>query len=147
MLHGGLHVSRQLLVQNICDAILSAFLMVSVGFTWYCWNSFSFMIVVLLDSVICSSVVIFSSNRCCRYLWFKFGVIVGKLVAFCSQISVRGVSIFGNVAFLVWMCALPLCFRRYSVREVGECKHASLLSKGRCCEPPYFAKMWLVRPL
>jgi hypothetical protein len=34
-----------------------------------------------------------------------------------------------------------LYFRRYSVREVGECKHASLLNEGRYCEPPYFAKI------
>jgi hypothetical protein len=62
MLHGGWHVSTQLVVQNRCDAIFSAFLMVGVGFLWYCWNSFSFMMVVLLGSVICSSVVMFSSN-------------------------------------------------------------------------------------
>jgi hypothetical protein len=77
MLHGGLHVSRQLVMQNRCDAIFSAFLMVDVVFLWYCWNSFSFMMVVLLGSVICSSVVMFSSSNCCRYLRLRFGVIVG----------------------------------------------------------------------
>jgi hypothetical protein len=30
------------------------------------------------------------------------------------------------------MCARPLCFRRYKVRAVGECKQASLLRSGRC---------------
>jgi hypothetical protein len=45
------------------------------------------------------------------------------------------------------MCARPLCFSRYRVLAVGECKHASLLSSGRCWEPPYLAKMWLVRPM
>jgi bacteriorhodopsin len=30
-----------------------------------------------LGSVICSSVVMFSSNSWYRYLWFRFGVIVG----------------------------------------------------------------------
>jgi hypothetical protein len=53
-------------VQNKWDAILSAFLMVRVIFLWYCWNSFSFMMVVLLGSVICSSVVMLSSSRWCR---------------------------------------------------------------------------------
>jgi hypothetical protein len=32
MLHGGRHVSKQLVVQNRCDAILRAFLMVGVNF-------------------------------------------------------------------------------------------------------------------
>jgi hypothetical protein len=62
MLHGGRHVSKQLLVQNKYDAILSPFLMVGVIFLWYFWNSFSFMMVVLLGSVICSSVVMFSRS-------------------------------------------------------------------------------------
>jgi hypothetical protein len=50
----------------------------------------------------------------------------------------------GNVVLSVWMCARPLCLRRYSVSVVGECGHTSLFSKGRCWDPPYFAKMWLV---
>jgi hypothetical protein len=62
MLHGGRHVSKQLVVQNRYDAILSTFLMVGVIFWWYCWNSFSFIMVVLLGSVICSSVVMFNSS-------------------------------------------------------------------------------------
>jgi hypothetical protein len=45
------------------------------------------------------------------------------------------------------MCARLLCFMKYSVLAVGEYKHASLLSNGKCWEPPYFAKIWLVRPL
>jgi hypothetical protein len=77
MLQGGLHVLRQLVMQNRCDAIFSAFLMVGVVFLWYCWNSFSFMMVVLLGSVICSSVVMFNSSSCCRYLRLRFGEIVG----------------------------------------------------------------------
>jgi hypothetical protein len=32
VLHGGWHVSRQLVVQNRCDAIFSVFLMVDVVF-------------------------------------------------------------------------------------------------------------------
>jgi hypothetical protein len=77
MLHGGRHVSRQLVVQNRCEAILRAFLMVGVIFVWYILNSFSFMMVVLLGSVICSSVVMFRSNNWCRYLQFRLVVIVG----------------------------------------------------------------------
>jgi hypothetical protein len=45
------------------------------------------------------------------------------------------------------MYAWPLYFSMYNVWEVDECKHVFLLSKERCFEPPYFAKMWLVRPL
>jgi hypothetical protein len=45
------------------------------------------------------------------------------------------------------MCARPLCFSRYRVLAVGKCKHASLLSSGRCWEQPYLARMWLVRPM
>jgi hypothetical protein len=45
------------------------------------------------------------------------------------------------------MCARLLCFMTYSVLAVGECKHASFLSNGKCREPLYFAKIWLVRPL
>jgi hypothetical protein len=37
------------------------------------------------------------------------------------------------------MCARPLCFSRYKVLAVGECKHVSLLSNGKCWEPPYLA--------
>jgi hypothetical protein len=43
-----------------------------------------------------------------------------------------GVSTCGNVMLLVFKCAKPLCFSRYSVLAVGECKHASLFSNGRC---------------
>jgi hypothetical protein len=53
----------------------------------------------------------------------------------------RGVSVCRNVVFFVWMCARPLCFKRYSVLVVGECRHASLFNNGRCWAPPYFAKM------
>jgi hypothetical protein len=35
-LQGGLHVYVQFVVQNSCDAIFRAFLMVGVGFLWYC---------------------------------------------------------------------------------------------------------------
>jgi hypothetical protein len=49
-------------IQNRCEAILSVFLMVEVILLWYCWNSFLFMMVVLLGSVICSNVVMFSSS-------------------------------------------------------------------------------------
>jgi hypothetical protein len=58
-----------------------------------------------------------------------------------------GVSLYGNAILSVWMCARPLCFSRYRVRAVGECKHASLLSNGKCWEPLYLARMWLVRPM
>jgi hypothetical protein len=52
----------QFVIQNRCDAILSVLLIVGVNFLWYCWNSFSFMMVILLSSVICSRVVMFSSS-------------------------------------------------------------------------------------
>jgi hypothetical protein len=58
-----------------------------------------------------------------------------------------GVFVCGNVVLLVLMCARPLCFRRYNVLAVREYKHDSLFSNGRCWKPPYFAKIWLVRPL
>jgi hypothetical protein len=54
--------SMQFVIQNRCDAILSVLLIVGVNFLWYCWNSFSFMMVILLSSVICSRVVMFSSS-------------------------------------------------------------------------------------
>jgi hypothetical protein len=65
MLYGGRHVSTQFVVQNRCDAILSAFLMVGVILLWYCLNSLLFMRVVLFGSVNCSSEVMFSSNSWC----------------------------------------------------------------------------------
>jgi hypothetical protein len=77
ILHGGWHVIIQFVVQNICDVILSTFLIVGVILLWYCLNSFSFMIVVLLGNVICSSVVMFSSRSWWRYLRFRFGVMAG----------------------------------------------------------------------
>jgi hypothetical protein len=77
MLHGGWHISVQFVVQNRCNAILSAFLMVGVILLWYFYNSFSFMMVVLFGNVICSNVVMFSSSSWCRYFWFIFGVIMG----------------------------------------------------------------------
>jgi hypothetical protein len=49
-------------VQNRCDAILRVFFIVGVGFLWYCWNSFSFIIVVLFGRVICSSVVMLNRS-------------------------------------------------------------------------------------
>jgi hypothetical protein len=58
----GWHVTVQFVIQNRCEAILSVFLMVEVILLWYCWNSFLFMMVVLLGSVICSNVVMFSSS-------------------------------------------------------------------------------------
>jgi hypothetical protein len=76
MLHGGWHISVQFVLQKRCDASLSAFLMVGVIFVWYCLNSFSFMMFVLLGSVICSKVVMFSSSSCWRYLRLRFRVIV-----------------------------------------------------------------------
>jgi hypothetical protein len=45
------------------------------------------------------------------------------------------------------MCARPLCLSRYRVLPVGECKHASLLSNGKCWEPPYLARIWFVSPM
>jgi hypothetical protein len=45
------------------------------------------------------------------------------------------------------MYARLLSFRRYKECAVGECKQASLLKSGRYWEPPYLAKIWLVRPL
>jgi hypothetical protein len=77
MLQGGLHVFVQFVVQNRCDVILRAFLMVGVGFLWYCWNSFSFIKVVLFGRKIYSRVVMFSSINWCRYLRFRFVVMVG----------------------------------------------------------------------
>jgi hypothetical protein len=62
MLHGGWHISVQFMIKNRYDAILSAFIMVGVILLWYCWNSFLFMMVVLLSSVICFSVVMFRSS-------------------------------------------------------------------------------------
>jgi hypothetical protein len=77
MLQGGLHVFAQFVVQNRCDAILRACLMVGVGLLWYYWNSFSFIKVVLFGKVICSRVVMFTSSNWCRYLQFRFAVMVG----------------------------------------------------------------------
>jgi hypothetical protein len=45
------------------------------------------------------------------------------------------------------MCARVLCFSRYKVLVVGERRHAFLLSNGKCWEPPYLARIWLVRPM
>jgi hypothetical protein len=56
-------------------------------------------------------------------------------------------SLCGNAILSVWMYARLLCFSRYKVLAVGECKHASLLSNGKCWEPPYLARIWLVRPM
>jgi hypothetical protein len=103
--------------------------MVGIILLWYCWNSFSFMMVVLFGSVICSSVVMLSSSSWCRYFLFRFGVIVEWLVAFYSHIVARGVSVCGCDVLSVCMCALPLCFRRYSILVVGECRHASFFSR------------------
>ena len=72
---------------------------------------------------------------------------VGWSFAFCSHIVAKGVSMYGKFVLSIWMCANPLCFRRYSVLVVGECKHASLSSSGRSWAPPFFAKIWSVRPL
>jgi hypothetical protein len=58
-----------------------------------------------------------------------------------------GVSLCGKVILFVWMCACPLCFSRYRVLAVEECRHASLLSSGNCWDPPYLARMWLVSPM
>jgi hypothetical protein len=77
MLHGGRYISVQFVLQKRCDASLSTFLMAGVIFEWYCLNSFSFMMFVLLGSVICSRVVMFSSSSCWRYLWLRFRVTVG----------------------------------------------------------------------
>jgi hypothetical protein len=104
MLHGIWQCSVQFEVQNRCNAILSVFLMVGIILLWYCWNSFSFMMVVLFGSVICSSVVMLSSSSRCRYFLFGFGVIVGWLVAFCSHIVARGVSVCGCDVLSVCMC-------------------------------------------
>jgi hypothetical protein len=62
MLHGSWHIFVQFVIQNRCEAILSAFLIVGVILLWYYWNSFLFMQVVLFGSVICSSVVMLSSS-------------------------------------------------------------------------------------
>jgi hypothetical protein len=51
--------------------------MVGVILVWYHLNSLSFMMLVLLGSIICSSVVMFSSCSWWRYLRLRFGVIVG----------------------------------------------------------------------
>jgi hypothetical protein len=77
MLYGGRHIFVQFVLQKRCDAILSAFLMVGVILVWYHLNSLSFMMLVLLGSIICSSVVMFSSCSWWRYLRLRFGVIVG----------------------------------------------------------------------
>jgi hypothetical protein len=77
MLHGGWHIYVQFVLQKRCDPILSAFLMVGVILVWYCLNSLSFMMLVLLGSVICYSVVMFSSSSWWRYLRLRFVVIVG----------------------------------------------------------------------
>jgi hypothetical protein len=82
VLQGVLHASVHVEVQNGCDAILRAFLIVGVGFLWYCWNSFSFIIVVLFGRVICSSVVMLSNRSCCRYLQFRVAVMLGWLIVF-----------------------------------------------------------------
>jgi divalent metal cation (Fe/Co/Zn/Cd) transporter len=57
-----LDISVQFVLQNRSDAILSIFLMVGVIFVWYCWKFFSIMMVVLLGSMICSSMVMFDSS-------------------------------------------------------------------------------------
>jgi hypothetical protein len=49
--------------------------------------------------------------------------------------------------FVSLMCARSFCFNRYKVLAVGECRHASLLSNGKCWEPSYLAKIWLVSPM
>ena len=77
MLHGSWHVGAQFVVQNICDAISSAFLMVGVILSWYFLNSCSFIMVVLFGSVICSSVVMFSRRNWWRYFLLRVGVMVG----------------------------------------------------------------------
>jgi hypothetical protein len=76
ILQGVLHVSMHMEVQNRCDAILRAFLIVGVGFLWYCWNSFSFIIVDLFGRVICSSVVMLNRSNWCRYLRFRLAVML-----------------------------------------------------------------------
>jgi hypothetical protein len=58
-----------------------------------------------------------------------------------------GVSFCGNVTLSVWMCVSPLCFSKYRILAVGQCRHASLLSNGKCWEPPYLARKRLVRPM
>ena len=63
------------------------------------------------------------------------------MLAFCSHIVASGVFVFETVMYSDWIWAWPLCFRRYNVLEVGECKHASLFSDGSCWAPPYFANM------
>ena len=72
---------------------------------------------------------------------------VGVVDCFLKHIVASGVSFCGNVTLSVWMCASPLCFSRYKVLAVGECRHASLLNSGKCWEPPYLARIWLVRPM
>jgi hypothetical protein len=46
VLQGILQVFVHMEVQNKCDAILRAFLIVGVGFLWYCWNSLSLICLV-----------------------------------------------------------------------------------------------------
>jgi hypothetical protein len=52
-------------------------LIVGVGFLWYCWNSFSFIIVDQFGRVIFSSVVMLNSSNWCRYLRFRLAVMLG----------------------------------------------------------------------
>ena len=99
--------------EKMCDAILSAFLMVGVILLWYFFNYFSFIKVVLLGSVNCSNVVMFSSSSCRKYFLFRFGVIVGKLFAFCSHSVASGVSVCRNVVFL-FECGLG----HYALEEI-----------------------------
>ena len=68
--------------QNKCDAILRAFLIVGVGFLWYCWNSFSFIIVDLFGRVICSNIIMFNNSSCYKYLQFRLAVMLGWLIVF-----------------------------------------------------------------
>jgi hypothetical protein len=77
MLQCGLHVYVQVKVQNKYDVFLRAFLIVGVGFLWYCWNSFLFIMVVLFAKVICLSMVMLSSSSWFRYLRLRLAVILG----------------------------------------------------------------------
>jgi hypothetical protein len=106
-------------VQNKCDAILSFFLMVGVILLWYCWNSFSFMMVFLFGSVISSSVVMLSSSSWCRYCLFRFGVMCYWFVCVLGCCVLEGIMflLLGSVDMLLFLVGeivglyhiLPIC--------------------------------------